>query len=190
MSAVIDSICEGYLAAWSLSDRPSLDQFLVALPDDERAAALCRLIEIDVRNRKRSGQTPLPADYQRHVAVDDPWLLKLLANTDNDIGTPGPQGTTSITTMTDAHRSEAPLTGILPEDVPTSIGRYRVVRVIGSGAFGMVLEALDEDLHRRVAVKLPHRKSTDDQAELSLVEARAAAKLSHPALLGSTIAGD
>ena len=184
MSAVIDSICEGYLAAWSSSDRPSLDQFLGALPDDERAAALCRLIEIDIRNRKRAGQTPLATDYQLHVAVDDPWLLKLLANTDTDIGSPGPQGTTSITTMTAAHRPETPVTGILPDELPVSIGRYRVVRVIGSGAFGMVLEALDEDLHRRVAVKLPHRKSTDDEAELSLVEARAAAKLSHPGIVG------
>ena len=43
-----------------------------------------------------------------------------------------------------------PPTAVLPE----SIGRYRVVERIGKGAMGAVYSADDEQMGRRVAVKL------------------------------------
>ena len=60
------------------------------------------------------------------------------------------------------------------------IGRYRVVGLLGRGGMGTVLEAVDDALERRVALKLLHHDvPARDQGRL-LREARALARLSHP----------
>lgn len=64
--------------------------------------------------------------------------------------------------------------------------RYRLASVIGTGASGYVYLAEDANLGRRVAVKLLHTGLVGDDAFLRRfrAEARAAADLSHPNLMG------
>jgi eukaryotic-like serine/threonine-protein kinase len=62
---------------------------------------------------------------------------------------------------------------------PRTIGRYRLGRTIGSGAFGVVYEAEDPELDRRVAVKLLGVRSAKEAARV-VREARLLAALSHP----------
>ena len=67
----------------------------------------------------------------------------------------------------------------LQTPVPSSIGRYRVLRKLGEGGMGLVFEAEDDVLGRRVAVK--RLKSGDEASRRRFWrEARAAARLSHP----------
>jgi serine/threonine protein kinase len=65
---------------------------------------------------------------------------------------------------------------------PSHIGRYRVERLLGEGGFGVVYLAHDDQLQRRVAIKVPHpqRVSTPEDAQAYLVEARTVANLDHP----------
>ncbi|MDA1014313.1 MAG: WD40 repeat domain-containing serine/threonine protein kinase, partial [Planctomycetota bacterium] len=66
--------------------------------------------------------------------------------------------------------------------VGTTLGRYRLTRVLGQGGMGVVYEAVDTTLDRRVAVKLlTEAFSGDGEAAQRLMrEARASAKLNHP----------
>jgi Serine/threonine protein kinase len=71
-------------------------------------------------------------------------------------------------------------------------GRYRLESKLGSGGMSTVYLALDEVLDRPVAVKLLHREISEeaDQLERFRREARTAARLSHPNLVGVIDAGE
>jgi serine/threonine protein kinase/formylglycine-generating enzyme required for sulfatase activity len=66
--------------------------------------------------------------------------------------------------------------------LPAHVGRYRVERLLGQGGFGRVYLACDEQLQRRVAVKVPHPHlvACPRDADAYLAEARTAARLDHP----------
>ncbi|HKJ36592.1 MAG TPA: protein kinase [Solirubrobacterales bacterium] len=70
-------------------------------------------------------------------------------------------------------------------------GRYRLESKLGSGGMSTVYLATDETLFRQVAIKVMHREISDqeDQLERFRREARAAASLSHPNLVGVIDAG-
>jgi serine/threonine protein kinase/Tol biopolymer transport system component len=75
----------------------------------------------------------------------------------------------------------ASLIGDLPP-AKTRIGPFRVVREVGQGGMGVVYEAYDDRLERRVALKVLHPEiATDaDLRERLIWDARAASRLSHP----------
>ena len=62
------------------------------------------------------------------------------------------------------------------------LGKYEVHKIIGSGAFGVVLKVFDEQLRRSVAIKILNRQfSSSATARRRFIrEARAAAAVSHP----------
>ncbi|HEY7328103.1 MAG TPA: protein kinase [Gemmataceae bacterium] len=65
------------------------------------------------------------------------------------------------------------------------VGRFRIVRTLGQGGGGLVFLAFDPDLHREVALKVPHLPAllAPDLRRRFLREARAAARLDHPNLV-------
>jgi tRNA A-37 threonylcarbamoyl transferase component Bud32/tetratricopeptide (TPR) repeat protein len=60
------------------------------------------------------------------------------------------------------------------------LGRYVVLGELGHGGMGVVLEAFDRTLDRRVALKVLHRDLDVAHTKRLLREAQALAKLSHP----------
>ena len=67
------------------------------------------------------------------------------------------------------------------EPAPTQIGRYRVIDRIGSGGFGEVFAAYDDQLDRRVALKVVRTPSGAEAVRDSVLrEAQLLAQLSHP----------
>jgi serine/threonine protein kinase len=69
--------------------------------------------------------------------------------------------------------------------IPEAIGRHRVLKLLGEGGFGRVYLAHDDDLDRKVAIKVPRRDRIDriEDVETYLSEARMVAKLDHPCIV-------
>ncbi|MDR0591779.1 MAG: protein kinase, partial [Bifidobacteriaceae bacterium] len=63
-------------------------------------------------------------------------------------------------------------------------GRYSVLEALGSGGFGSVFKAVDQELERVVAVKIADQVKDADQESLERFrrEALAAANLRHPSI--------
>ncbi len=64
--------------------------------------------------------------------------------------------------------------------IPTAIGRYKVVRKLGAGGMGVVYEAEDPELARDVAIKVLHERADDTRANHLKREAQTLARLTHP----------
>ncbi len=71
------------------------------------------------------------------------------------------------------------------DELPTSIGRFQVHRVLGRGSYGIVYLADDPQLGRQVAVKVPHPEAVLSQQlrDRFMREAGLAAGLDHPNIL-------
>jgi WD40 repeat protein/tetratricopeptide (TPR) repeat protein len=71
------------------------------------------------------------------------------------------------------------------ESIPERLGRFQVLGLLGRGTFGSVYKALDPELGRAVAVKIPRVGSfaSAEEEERFLREARSAAALKHPGIV-------
>ncbi len=72
-----------------------------------------------------------------------------------------------------------------PDQLPRVIGRYKLTHLLGEGGFAHVYRAVDSELEREVALKIPRRDrfSTYEKLSLFLDEAKFAAKLEHPGIV-------
>lgn len=69
-------------------------------------------------------------------------------------------------------------------DIPKTVGRYEIRRILGKGTFGAVYLGYDPQLNREVAIKLPHLEKLERDVEKEfLQEARQLAQLKHPGIV-------
>jgi serine/threonine protein kinase/class 3 adenylate cyclase len=86
------------------------------------------------------------------------------------------------TQLTGGAPSLAPPLPAGPRLLPSQLGRYRILKRLGSGGMASVFLAHDTELDRQVALKVPHFDPKQEQELLERFsrEARAAANLHHP----------
>ncbi len=113
--------------------------------------------------------------------LDTPVVEQL---TEEPIGDGGATVLMSGATDGDDASDEIPLGYLSPssrEDSQGRLGHYEVLEVVGTGAFGTVLKAFDEKLHRVVAIKVlaPQMASTSPARKRFLREARSSAAVRH-----------
>ena len=99
---------------------------------------------------------------------------------------------TSKTLVADDRLTLTPPDADLPLERGQRLGRYVVVERLGAGGMGVVYEAFDPELDRKVALKILGR-SEDPQGSVGaarlLREAKALARLSHPNVVAVHDAG-
>jgi WD40 repeat protein len=135
----------------------------------------------------RSDETPSPSEEAKET-LDSPTLDSAPAGPEA-IGQAGPRDEIAESAER-AERGKGESGGRLERgkrrDAEASagqdhvIGRYRVKRELGRGAFGVVYHGDDPVLKREVAIKLQSRSKAEGDPAAMLAEARAAARLRHP----------
>lgn len=106
----------------------------------------------------------------RPEAVEDGPHFRVTAGPDDHATLAGPAGPASPASLSGG-----------PEFPPGTLGNYHILRKLGEGGMGLVYEAEDSVLKRRVALKLmkPAAAANPDYRARFLREAQAAARVAH-----------
>ena len=189
----VDEACDRYEAAWKADAEPTIETYLGKVLEPERPALLRHLLALELELRARRGERPDPKAYLARF----PGYASLVVEAFREQATfDGVDATTSQGPATSEGAGTAPKRdGDEPRHPFTEtqsllksasgdkqLGRYRLLRVLGQGAFGRVHLAYDEELQRQIAIKVPtpDRFRNPGDAERYLAEARIVATLDHP----------
>jgi eukaryotic-like serine/threonine-protein kinase len=125
--------------------------------------------------RRQLGQAPRPDEFVSRFPHYEGSLRRLL--TLDEALFIGPSLSGSDTPLVSDALQE-------PHELPTMIGKYRVLARLGSGSQGDVYRAFHPTLHRDVVIKITHGAAAGDAAlpERTLAEGRALAQLDCPGL--------
>jgi hypothetical protein len=165
---------------------PRIEEFLNLALEVDRPALLRELILVDIHYRGARGERCQAAEYRkRFPTVDQEWLAHAL--TDSQAAKQDPPailGKALASVQLLGLSSSAGLAGppVMPEEPVVGIlGDFRILREIGRGGMGVVYEAEQISLGRRVALKiLPFAAALDPkQLQRFKNEAQAAAHLHH-----------
>jgi predicted Ser/Thr protein kinase len=101
-----------------------------------------------------------------------------------------PPGTLTVVDVENAVGSRLAMAELGLEPPLVIARRYRIVRLLGRGARGVVCQASDQNLHREVAIKLYPALEPGPAAQEAALEAQALARLRHPNVVGVYDFGD
>jgi WD40 repeat protein/formylglycine-generating enzyme required for sulfatase activity/serine/threonine protein kinase len=188
----IDQVLTQFRAAWKSGARPRIEDFLAVASGAARAELLMRLLAEELACRSRVGETPTAEEYEHRFPADAETVRQAFSRSTSsppersEQNTHSHQGAALAETETQAWEPPPVKPSSVPEQ-PKSIGRYKVVGILGRGGFGTVYRARDEQLERDVAIKVwrKDRFIGDEAVEHLLQEARHVARLDeHPSIVG------
>ncbi len=167
----IDILLVDQYQRWEQQQTIPVDYYLERTPEISDEFKVDLIVE-EFGYLEQRGVAPEPIEFiSRYQQLSEHALDKLCHGLDIDEKTVIENGSSTRPNKSKTDR-----------DVPDQIGRYQLVREIGSGSFGRVFLARDPDLDRKVAIKIPtsQRIEIGGGATEFLSEARAVAKLDHP----------
>ncbi|MDZ4847795.1 MAG: serine/threonine-protein kinase [Pirellulaceae bacterium] len=156
----------------------AIENWLTRVAESQRRTLFFKLLTIEHLYRNQSGQAKTENDYcQRFPEYVGP--INDVFNRFKDKGFPKED---LVTILSPQDKEEPPNEKNSANELPKSIGRYRVEKIVGHGGFGLVYLAFDDDLRRLVAIKVPHAELVvkASQVDAYLTEARTVANIDHP----------
>ncbi len=149
------------VAAETLAQPPRVEEYLDRFAQLNDQSIVVRLVKQEFYVRHRYGDRPSSAEYQQRF----------------------PDHVTSVDILEKA-LPEKPLAPKI-DGVPDTVDRYRIAGEKGRGGFGVVWQAEDPKLGRKVAVKqLKYRTASNEQIRRRFLnEARITARLEHPGVV-------
>ena len=154
VAITIDRICDSFESSWKQGRAPLIESFLNETAGKTQSIVFPELIRLDIHYRSLNGTLISLDEYQSRF----PQYSEILQDFSSQLA--------------DSHQQIR------------RIGRYRLEKIVGRGAFGVVWKAWDEELQRIVAVKIPRNQSLSEQERNRFFrEARSAARLSHPGIV-------
>jgi serine/threonine-protein kinase len=154
-----------------------VEDYLVQFPMLDCEEILLRLIEQENSVRRRFGMAPAPGEFRRRFPSLDAARLGFDPDAKPSAGTEKLFSPDDVTWKARPWQEES---GAAAE----GLADYRIVREIGRGGMGVVYEAEQISLHRRVALKvLPTPYSGALEMARLRREAQAAAQFEHPHII-------
>lgn len=170
---------------WQLGRRILLETYLKQYPELGGAGGVpADLLQAEYEVRKQFGAAAELSEYARRFPQQAATLAELLKRA----------GSSTVNSQASIHSRETPPSPpskpsanqptVPGADMPERFGRYHILRQLGQGGMGAVYLAMDTQLDRKVALKVPHFSPTDGPEVLERFyrEARSAATFSHPNL--------
>jgi WD40 repeat protein/serine/threonine protein kinase len=169
-----DQVCDRFEAVWKTAESPDqwprIEDYLDAAAETEYSALLSELLFLDVYYRRLHREDPQAADYgRRFPGLDQDWLAGVVAKLATGRGHLALAATPK------------PSLAALPADSPAIPG-YEILGVLGRGGMGVIYEAWQVGLKRRVAIKTLRDQAgaTCHDVARFATEAEAVARLQHP----------
>ena len=163
----INIICLEFELACKQGKSPRIEDYLARTQRPRHSPLLTELLILEFDYRTRKGESIKPEEYHARFPDD----IDIVDAAIND----------QVPSRTDE-----PASGVLPADPETgqltkTLGDYRIIREIGRGGMGVVYEAQQISLGRRVALKVLPFAAVLDQRQLQRfrTESQAAALLHH-----------
>ncbi len=169
--AVINDLIVRRAAGETVTDESLIEQhpnLMPELADELRNLRIVECAEQDAQSTNEGLRIRCPHCHNPVELVDDASLSEVVC----------PSCGSQFSLVDDADRT-------FQARSQQTIGHFQLLDKVGMGAFGSVWSARDTELDRKVAVKIPRKGQLSvEDGELFIREARAAAQLKHPHIVG------
>ena len=183
-------------ASWQAREPIAIETLLAEVPTPHQADVFAALLLVELTFRRyaaaeqitrepyvtRFPQFPAQIEAAFCEVLGHPSLPDTIDHQKLPVANEGGPGPTRIAPDTPPASPipAAPASPPAKSSIPAFIGRFRVLRRLGSGGFGDVYLAEDGELDRLVAIKVPNALALQEFGDDWSREARTVAQLKHP----------